>query len=80
MLPIVHSAPSWQFIGHLLNSASALFAEKRQPAETLRSLDARTLTDIGIAHVGQGPESLHLEMTDTRRQDVKKSVDEPTSG
>jgi hypothetical protein len=79
MSPSIHAAPSRSTICHLLVSAASLFGGRGHSAETLRGLDARTLADIGIAQVGQGPESLHFAMTDTRKLEVRKSLGMPSA-
>jgi len=77
MSPSSHAAPSRSTICHLLNSAASLFSGRGQSADTLRGLDPRTLADIGIAQVGQGPGSLHFAMTDTRKLQVRKPLGMP---
>jgi hypothetical protein len=54
-----------------------MFAGRGHSAETLRGLDTHTLADIGIEHVGQGPATLEVAMTDTGRLKVNTTTDKP---
>lgn len=74
MSPSRDFAPSWSMVGRFRSAAGAVFGELCQTGDSLARLNARTLADIGIAHVGQGRDSVHVAMTDTGRQDVKRSV------
>lgn len=75
MSPSAHFASSRNAFGSLLSSAAALLAGRGPSAEGLRGVDARTLVDIGIDHVGQGPAALHVAVTDTGRLEVKKPLE-----
>lgn len=78
MSPSIQPDASRNAICTLLSSAAALFTGRSQVPETLRDLDAHTLADIGIAQVGQGPATLHVAVTDTRRYEVKRSLGVPS--
>jgi hypothetical protein len=78
MSPSIQPDAARHAISALLSSAAALLNGRSQAPETLRDIDARTLADIGIAQVGQGPATLHVAMTDTRRYEVKRSLGVPS--